>query len=89
MLDLSFVNVHLLIDVIERLESLVSPSAIPSNNAVSANIKDAISGQSTAMAKGCIYVCFDMVDTTFSYRRALIACYFLQESSKVKESFLH
>ena len=32
---------------------------------------------------------FDMVDTAFSYCRALIVCYFLQESSKVKESTLH
>ncbi len=30
-----------------------------------------------------------MVDTAFSYRRALIVCYFLQESFKVKENSLH
>ena len=30
-----------------------------------------------------------MVDTAFSYGRALIVCYFLQESSKVKGSILH
>ena len=32
---------------------------------------------------------FDMVDTAFSYRRILIICEFLQESSKVNESSLH
>ncbi len=40
------------------------------------------------MVKGCMYM-FDMVDTVFSYRRALIVCLFLQKSSKVKESSLH
>ncbi len=28
---------------------------------------------------------FDMVDTVFSYGRALIVCYYLQESSKAKK----
>ena len=32
---------------------------------------------------------FDIVDTPFSYRKALIVCWFLQESSKVKGSSLH
>ena len=32
---------------------------------------------------------FDMVNTAFSYRSALIICLFLQESFKVKESSLH
>ncbi len=32
---------------------------------------------------------FDMVDTVFSYGRALIVCLFLQESVKVKESSLY
>ena len=57
-------------------------SAPPSKNAVSANIKDSvrhfhkcqISGQSTTVVKGCIYIMFDMVYTAFSYRRALIVC---------------
>ncbi len=55
-------------------------AAIPSKNAVSANIKHSIylikhsiSGQSTTVVKGCMYM-FDMVDTTFSYRRPLIVC---------------
>ncbi len=32
---------------------------------------------------------FDMVDTAFSYGRALIACYFFQESFRVEESSLY
>ena len=32
---------------------------------------------------------FDMIDTAFSYWKALIVCYFFQESSKVKESSLY
>ncbi len=32
---------------------------------------------------------FDIVDTAFSYGRAVIVCKFIQESSKVKESSLH
>ena len=32
---------------------------------------------------------FDMEDTAFSYGRAWIVCYFVQESSQVKESSLH
>ncbi len=32
---------------------------------------------------------FDVVDAAFSYWRALIVCYFLLESSKVKESSLY
>ena len=32
---------------------------------------------------------FDMVDIAFSYGRALIICYFFQESFKVNESSLH
>ena len=31
----------------------------------------------------------NVVDTAFSYERVLIVCYFLQESSNVKESSLH
>ena len=47
-------------------------SAAPSKNAVSANIKHSssikhqISGLSTTVVKGCMYM-FDMVDNTFSY----------------------
>ncbi len=53
------------------------------------SIKHIISGQSNAMAKGCImYICL-MIDTAFSYRRPLIVCLFLQESSKVQECILH
>ncbi len=36
-----------------------------------------------------MYIMFNMVDTAFSCWRALIVCYFLQESSKTKESSLH
>ncbi len=32
---------------------------------------------------------FTMVDTVLKYWRTLIVCYFLEESSKVKESSLH
>ena len=32
---------------------------------------------------------FDLVDSAFSYGRALIACWFLQESFKLIESSLH
>ncbi len=32
---------------------------------------------------------FDIVDTPFSYRRGLIVCSSLKESSKTKESNLH
>ncbi len=32
---------------------------------------------------------FDVVDTAWSYWRALVVCLFLQESFKVKESSLH
>ncbi len=47
-----------------------------------------ISGQSIPV-KGCMDIMADMVDTVFSYWRALIICQFLQESSKVEESSLH
>ena len=54
---------------------------VPSKNAVSANIKHigpiehAISGQSTPMVKCCMNILmFDVVDTAFSYGRALIVC---------------
>ncbi len=32
---------------------------------------------------------FDKVDTAFSYGKVLIVCWFIQESSQVKESSLH
>ncbi len=41
------------------------------------------------VVKSFMDIMFDMVDTAFSYWRALIVCWFLQESSKVKESSLH
>ncbi len=72
-------------------------TAVPSKNAVSANIKHSIdtpstrqiSGQSTTVVKGCMHIMFDIVDTAFSFGRALIICEFIQESFKVKESSLH
>ncbi len=60
----------------------LNTSALQSKNAVCANIthsidtsiKHQISGQSTSMLKGYMYIMFDMVDTAFSYGRALIVC---------------
>ena len=61
-------------------------SAVPSKNAVSVglsikhigqvdtSIKHPISGQFTAVVKGCIYICLNMVDTAFRNGRALIVC---------------
>ncbi len=49
-----------------------------------------ISDQSTFMVKGCIYIImFDIVDTLFSYGRALTVCKVLQEFSNVKETTHH
>ena len=49
-------------------------SAVPSKNVVSANInildtsiKHQISGKSTTVVKGCMYIMFKMVDTAFIY----------------------
>ena len=53
------------------------------------SIKHHISGLSTFILKGCIYIMFDVLDTPFSYGRALILSQFLQEFSKAKESTLH
>ncbi len=36
--------------------------------------KHQTSGQSITVVKGCMYLMFDMVDTAFSYGRALIVC---------------
>ena len=56
--------------------------AVPSKNAVSANIKHSrtgtfithhISGQSTTVVKGMYIVMFDMVDTAFGCGRAFEA----------------
>ncbi len=58
-------------------------------NLIDASIKRTISGQSTHMVKGCIDIMFDMVANAFRYLRVVIVCWFLQESSKVKESSLH
>ncbi len=74
-------------------------SAIPSKNAVFmvfANIKHSRQFRLTSKFWS-IHYCgkrlyvhmFDMVDTAFSYGRALVGCKFLQESSKVKGSCLH
>ncbi len=41
-----------------------------------------------SIQKGCTYM-LDMVDTTFSFGRALIVCWSLKESFKVKERSLH
>ncbi len=57
------------------VDPVCNTSALPSKNAVSAkikhivdtSIKHAISGQSTTVVKGCMYIMFDMVDTVFSY----------------------
>ncbi len=56
---------------------------------VDTSIKHQISGQSTTVVKGCMYIMFAMVDTPFSYGRALIVCLFLQEYFKVEEGSLH
>ncbi len=56
---------------------------------VDTSIKHPSFGQSNNMVKGCVYNFFNVVDTPFSYGRALIVFQFLQESSKVKESTLH
>ncbi len=52
-------------------------------NTVDTSIKRYISGQFSTLLKGCMYIMFDMVDTTFSYGRALIICLFLQDFFKV------
>ena len=52
---------------------------MPSKNAVSANIKHIvdtfikhpISSQSTIMVKGCMYIMFDMVDTSFDLWKSI------------------
>ncbi len=46
------------------------------SNIVDTSIKHQISGQSTTVVKGCMYIMFDMVDTVFRYgrARALIVC---------------
>ncbi len=36
-------------------------------NIVDTSIKHPISGQSTTVVKGCMYIMFDMVDIVFSY----------------------
>ena len=61
-------------------------SAVTSKNAVSANIKHSWYCPYTSnfwsnnyVIKGCMYIMFDMVDTAFTYKRALIiVCKFLQ-----------
>ena len=85
------------IDHVPILVSRVGLNPPPRKKAVSANIKHSrytsikhpISGESTTVAKGCMYIMFDIVDTVFNYERALIVCLFLQEFSNVKETSLH
>ena len=55
------------------------------SNIIDTSIKLSISGQSTPMVNSGM----DMVDTAFGNKRALIVCYFFQESSKVKVSSLY
>ena len=45
-------------------------------NVVDTSIKRQISGQSTTVVKGCMYITFDTVDTSFRYWRTLIVCNF-------------
>ncbi len=54
------------------------------SNIIDTAIKHSLSGQATPVVEGCMNIMFDMVDTAFTYCRALIVCLFLQESSKVK-----
>ncbi len=58
-------------------------------NIADTSIKHLISCQSTTMVNGFMYIMVDMVDTAFSYGRALIVCEFLQETLKVKESIVY
>ena len=76
------------------IQSDIYKAAVQSKNAVCASVKLSRyfhetynSLQSTPMLKGCIYTCFDIVDTAFSYERELIICTFLQNFSG-KESNL-
>ncbi len=41
-------------------------------NMVDTSIKHPISGQSSTVVKGCVYILFDMVDTAFSCGTVLI-----------------
>ncbi len=43
-------------------------------NIVDTSIKCQISDKSTTVVKGCMYICFNVVDTAFSYGRTLIMC---------------
>ena len=52
------------------------------SNIIDTSIKYPISGQSISMVKGCMDICFDMVDTVFSYWRALISVNFFQSKRK-------
>ncbi len=63
------------------MNNIMANSAVPSKNAVSANIKHSryfhyTSNffQSTTVVKGCMYIMFNVVDTAFSYGRALFVC---------------
>ncbi len=70
--------------------------AVQSKNAVSANIKHGRYFHQTSIFWAIYYLWYkklyvhmvDMVDTVFSYGRALIVCYSLHESSKVIECSL-
>ncbi len=71
-------------------------AAVLCKNAVSANTKHGRYFHQTSHFRSIhncskrLYVhMFDVVDTAFSYGRALIICLLVQESSKVKESSLH
>ena len=65
-----------------RIKDIISDKReriMQSKNAVCANkvdtsIKRQISSQSAFMIKGCMYYMFHVVDTAFSYQRALIFC---------------
>ena len=68
-------------------------SAPQSKNAVPTNIKHSryihlMSNFSSIHfhTKSCMYIMFNIVDTSFSYGRLLIVCSSLQEFSKTKES---
>ncbi len=74
----------------QNISAILSKNEVSANNIiVDTSIKRQTPGQSTTVVKGCMYIMFDMVDTVFPYGRALIICYFLQESFKVNESSLH
>ncbi len=66
--------------MLSECRTLVHKPAPQSKNAVSIDIKyntsskHQISGQSTSILKGCMYIMFYIVDTPFSYGRELIVC---------------